>query len=228
MLMTGVPPACKAKDLPLQLKFIVGKRDKSELMCLGGPWVPADGADPGNNPNTLINTAIRTVKEQTDVDLSGCTQWSRFAELHYTRSEQEGDVREVSVLFVPDVWSALPRYEDFAASFKARLAAKRKEEEAKAEQEAKKKQEEEKAAKEVVDPNALEIDESEPAPPQDEAAKAAAAEKAKEEAEAAEKAKEEARKRQEEEDEKAVPKEVSLQVAPRHLLDPRIKNMVRG
>ena len=53
------------------------------------------------------------------------------------------------------------------------------------------------------------------------------AEKAKADAEAAEKAKEEARKKQEEEDEKAVPKEVSLMIAPRHSRDPKTKNMVR-
>lgn len=222
MLLTGAPTSCKAKDLPLQLKFIVGKRDKSELMCLGGPWLPSDGPDPGNNPSALINTAIRTVKEQTDVDLSACTQWARFLELQYSRNEQDGAVREVSVLFVPDVWNALPSYEQFAATFRARLAAKRKEEEAKGQKDTQKKQEEDKAAK-PADPNALEIDMSEP---QDEAAKEAAALKAKAEAEAAEKAKEEARKKQEEEDEKSIPKEVSFQIAPRHAQDPRIKNMV--
>lgn len=58
-------------------------------MLLGGPWQPSDGPDPGNNPNALINTAIRTIKEQTDVDLSACNQWSRFFELHYLRSEPE-------------------------------------------------------------------------------------------------------------------------------------------
>lgn len=31
---------------------------------------------------------------------------------------------------MPDVWNALPRHEDFAVAYKARLAAKRKDDEA--------------------------------------------------------------------------------------------------
>lgn len=78
----------------------------------------------------------------------------------------------------------------------------------------------------VVDPNALEIDESEPPAAADAEAAQAAAEKAKAEAEAAEKAKEEARRKQEEEDDKAVPKDVSLLIAARHARDQKVKNMV--
>ncbi len=47
-----------SKLLLQQLKFLVAKRDRSELMCIGGPYIPDDGPEPGANPETLINTAM--------------------------------------------------------------------------------------------------------------------------------------------------------------------------
>lgn len=56
--------------LPLQ---IVGK---TEPMAIGGAWSPSmDGQDPEKDPRVLINTAIRTTKNLTGIDLSMCTQW---------------------------------------------------------------------------------------------------------------------------------------------------------
>lgn len=58
------------------IHFLVGGRAKSETMAIGGPWSPSmDGADPAGNPQTLINTAIRTFKGYTGLDLSSCTEW---------------------------------------------------------------------------------------------------------------------------------------------------------
>jgi hypothetical protein len=58
------------------IQFLVGSKGKHELMALGGPWSPSlDGPDPATNKQTLINTAIRTVKALTGLDLSPCTQW---------------------------------------------------------------------------------------------------------------------------------------------------------
>ena len=58
------------------LQFLVGMKSKNEPLAIGGPWSPSqDGADPANNPQVLINTAIRTTKALTGIDLSGCTQW---------------------------------------------------------------------------------------------------------------------------------------------------------
>merc|ERR1740128_1099498 len=66
------------------LKFLVGLKEKREMMALGGPWSPSlDGAGPGTDPSTLIRTAIRTCGALTGVDLSGCTQWTRFLQIHY-------------------------------------------------------------------------------------------------------------------------------------------------
>lgn len=58
------------------IEFLVGSKGKHELMPLGGPWSPSlDGPNPASNPQTLINTAVRTVKALTGIDLSPCTQW---------------------------------------------------------------------------------------------------------------------------------------------------------
>jgi hypothetical protein len=53
-------------------------------MAIGGPWSPSlDGPNPESNPAVLVQTAIRTVKALAGVDLSNCTQWHRFLEIHY-------------------------------------------------------------------------------------------------------------------------------------------------
>lgn len=58
------------------LHFVVGGKSKSETMAIGGPWSPSlDGPDPETNPQTLINTAIRTCRGFTGVDLSSVTEW---------------------------------------------------------------------------------------------------------------------------------------------------------
>ena len=58
------------------IQFLVGNKGKHELMALGGAWSASlDGPDPATNTQTLINTAIRTVKSLTGIDLTACTQW---------------------------------------------------------------------------------------------------------------------------------------------------------
>jgi hypothetical protein len=58
------------------VQFLVGMKGKSEPMAIGGPWSPTlDGANPGEDPRVLINTAIRTTRSLTGIDLSRCTQW---------------------------------------------------------------------------------------------------------------------------------------------------------
>lgn len=61
------------------IQFLVGNKGKHELMALGGPWSKSlDGPDPATNTQTLVNTAIRTVKGLTGIDLTPCTQWYIF------------------------------------------------------------------------------------------------------------------------------------------------------
>jgi len=58
------------------IQFLVGLRGKNEPMAIGGPWSPSlDGPDPVGNQQVLVNTAIRTTKALTGIDLSKCTQW---------------------------------------------------------------------------------------------------------------------------------------------------------
>ncbi|EEZ98940.2 cell division cycle and apoptosis regulator protein 1 [Tribolium castaneum] len=97
------------------LNFLVGLRGKNETMAIGGPWSPSlDGENPDKDPSVLIKTAIRTCKALTGIDLSSCTQWYRFVELYYRRSESTHKGRavparvETVVLFLPDVWSCVP------------------------------------------------------------------------------------------------------------------------
>ncbi len=66
------------------LQFLVGVRGKNETMAIGGPWSPSlDGPNPESNPAVLVKTAIRTVKALAGIDLSNCTQWHKFLEIHY-------------------------------------------------------------------------------------------------------------------------------------------------
>jgi hypothetical protein len=61
------------------IQFLVGNKGKQELMALGGAWSKSlDGPDPATNTQTLVNTAIRTVKALTGIDLTPCTQWYLF------------------------------------------------------------------------------------------------------------------------------------------------------
>ena len=93
------------------LKFLVGLKEKREIMAIGGPWSPSlDGANPGSDPNTLINTAIRTCGALTGIDLSSCTKWTKFLKIHYRRqaSSSKPARTETVVIFFPDIWSAMP------------------------------------------------------------------------------------------------------------------------
>ena len=93
------------------IQFLVGVRGKNETMAIGGPWSPSlDGADPEGDPSVLVRTAVRACRALTGVDLSGCTQWHRFLEIHYRRQETSSRPArtETTVIFLPDVWSVMP------------------------------------------------------------------------------------------------------------------------
>lgn len=58
------------------IQFLVGLKGKGEPVAIGGPWSPSlDGSNPEENPRVLINTAVRTTKALTGIDLSHCMQW---------------------------------------------------------------------------------------------------------------------------------------------------------
>ena len=82
VLMSGMhSKVLQAQDTNLyqqpwkRLQFVVGRKGKHELMALGGKWEPCDGSHPEQDPAALKQTAIRTFKEATGVDLSKCTKW---------------------------------------------------------------------------------------------------------------------------------------------------------
>lgn len=96
-------------------KFLIGSKGKRDIMAIGGSWSESlDGPNPESNPRTLVNTAIRTCKALTGIDLSKCTNWRRMVEIQYHRDEEvrKGltvpDRVETTVIFVPDVHSCMP------------------------------------------------------------------------------------------------------------------------
>ncbi|XP_075156283.1 cell division cycle and apoptosis regulator protein 1-like [Haematobia irritans] len=111
------------------VKFLVGTKGRNEPMAIGGPWSPSlDGENPDTDPSVLIRTAIRTCRALTGIDLSNCTQWYRFVELYYHRTEyknmeKDGPPRvETVVFFIPDVHSCMPtqtEYETLSALYTA-------------------------------------------------------------------------------------------------------------
>ncbi|XP_058127596.1 cell division cycle and apoptosis regulator protein 1-like [Anopheles ziemanni] len=113
------------------ISFLVGMRGKNETMAIGGPWSPSlDGTDPQSDPTVLIRTAVRTCRALTGIDLSNCSQWYRFVELYYRRSESYHKGRlipprvETVVIFLPDVRSCQPtrlEWEQLRLSYKASL-----------------------------------------------------------------------------------------------------------
>ncbi|XP_059394629.1 cell cycle and apoptosis regulator protein 2-like [Carassius carassius] len=87
------------------LKFVMVDSG-GELRLPGGHWSPkADGQD----SSTLVNTAVRCVKEQSALDLSACSQWHKIAELRYI----SGDKIETVVVLLPDVWNLVGADEDW-------------------------------------------------------------------------------------------------------------------
>ncbi|XP_061394616.1 cell division cycle and apoptosis regulator protein 1-like [Musca vetustissima] len=102
------------------INFLVGLKGSKEPMAIGGPWSPSlDGENPDTDPSVLIRTAIRTCKALTNIDLSNCTQWYRFMELYYHRSEYKnmekgGPPRvETVVIFLPDIHSCMPSIAEY-------------------------------------------------------------------------------------------------------------------
>lgn len=97
-------------------QFLVGSKGKNEWMAVGGSWSEKeDGGNPDSDPKVLVHTAIRTTKALTGIDLSSCTRWYKFLEIHYFRPEEVTSSStgvkvipartETVVMFLPDVWN---------------------------------------------------------------------------------------------------------------------------
>ncbi|KAL5249259.1 hypothetical protein ACHWQZ_G018199 [Mnemiopsis leidyi] len=98
------------------LSFWCNYNDK-EITAFGGTWsAEHDGADPENNPQTLINTAIRNVKSQLGLDLSYCKTWYKICEVHYHRVNDKRNTEEhveKTVMYLPSIWDCQPSQEDW-------------------------------------------------------------------------------------------------------------------
>ncbi|GAA48904.1 cell division cycle and apoptosis regulator protein 1 [Clonorchis sinensis] len=89
------------EKVPLRkyIKILALSKTNERFKAIGGPWNPdLDGQDPVGDSRALINAAIRICKEQLGLDLSYCTQWHRFLEFRYSRTEGS-TARPASVLF---------------------------------------------------------------------------------------------------------------------------------
>ncbi|XP_065200326.1 cell division cycle and apoptosis regulator protein 1-like [Planococcus citri] len=117
------------------IQFLVGTRgSKGDPLAIGGPWSPSlDGENPDKDPSVLVKTAIRTCKALTGIDLSGCSQWYRFMEVYYHRSESVHKSKtipariETVVFFLPEVWNCVPtclEWEDIKLDYKNLLEEK--------------------------------------------------------------------------------------------------------
>uniref|UniRef100_A0A674EUY4 Cell cycle and apoptosis regulator 2 n=1 Tax=Salmo trutta TaxID=8032 RepID=A0A674EUY4_SALTR len=94
------------------IKFLLGEVG-GEFRALGGPWcLETDGGGPSplKDPRALLRTALRCVREQSGLDLSGCSQWYKMAELSYVC---EGKLETV-VFLLPDVWRIVPTEDDWS------------------------------------------------------------------------------------------------------------------
>lgn len=86
-------------DLEKDIKVMISLRDRT-IVAPGGFWnSDLDGADPSGDSDTLIRTATRCFKAQTQIDLSSCQRWVRFSEAHYFLKEE--GVELVSVTYIP-------------------------------------------------------------------------------------------------------------------------------
>jgi hypothetical protein len=80
------------KHLHQLLRFVSVRKDRSGIMCLGGAWSEdQDGCGEGGVPDTdaLVRCATRHVQEMVGLDLTPCTRWLRFLEVHYQKEDRE-------------------------------------------------------------------------------------------------------------------------------------------
>ena len=62
------------------------------VVLLGGPWsADLDGGNPLVEDSPLVRAAVRHVRAQASLDLSPCTAWAKFMEVHSHTPPSEGD-----------------------------------------------------------------------------------------------------------------------------------------
>lgn len=74
----SIDETVETQPVTKNIQLLVGHRGKGEYMCIGGAWSPSmDGTNP-LDPQTLVNTAVRTTRALTGLDLSNCSRWQRM------------------------------------------------------------------------------------------------------------------------------------------------------
>ncbi|KAL3110206.1 hypothetical protein niasHT_015809 [Heterodera trifolii] len=96
----SIDESTETQPLSKSIQILVGYRGKGEFMCIGGAWSPSlDGTNP-LDPQSMVNTAIRTTLSLTGIDLSRCAKWYKMLHLHYFRPERSRV--DSCVLMLPD------------------------------------------------------------------------------------------------------------------------------
>jgi len=111
------------------IKFLVLRRERSQLECVGGPynqeldggdWIPE--AESNEDPDFgFRNAAIRHAKEQIGLDLTSVNDWWRFIEINYAR---ENGRQETCFIYLISLWDVLPSREEYLENWEIRERAK--------------------------------------------------------------------------------------------------------
>lgn len=104
------------------VKFLTISSGKSFIFPGGSYDETIDG--PISDSNAFINTSIRHVRDQLDIDLSGCKTWYKFIDIHYSRFDNQ--INDITVFMIPSIWDIIPDYNDFIESWFSRELKKLK------------------------------------------------------------------------------------------------------
>lgn len=87
----------------------------------------------------------RTTREATQLDLSKAQKWVKFTQIHYDRTNSEGAFshKEVTTIFIPDVWNVVPSLDEYVKTWRVKALAAQRAERAKKAAEAEKEKDEE-------------------------------------------------------------------------------------
>jgi len=105
-----------SKHLARQLEFLVmrKKKEKTELLSIGGPLDPALDGEPSEE--SFIKCVVRHCKDLLELDLSCCKNWYKFLEVQYQRK----DYKQITIIYLVSIWDALPSRDIFVAMWEKR------------------------------------------------------------------------------------------------------------
>jgi hypothetical protein len=113
MICSGLNPDHKSNQISHYIKFLVAKQERSDLMCIGGPWSrDIDGGDPYLDLSVLHKTALRWCFEITNINLNP-SNLIKFMQITYYRPKdsRNDEHNEISVIFLADISQFAPTVE---------------------------------------------------------------------------------------------------------------------